>query len=85
MTTTVDPDVQVRTLKDRVEQAQRVRIRAEHERDAATAKAQQATAALRAEYGVSTVEEAAAMLADLQRELAAEIDAASDRLTAAGA
>lgn len=80
MTTRPDLDAQIRTLQDRAVAAQRARVRAEHERDSATTSAASAANALRSEFGVSTVEEATTMLADLEAALAAEIDAVTTLL-----
>jgi hypothetical protein len=79
-TLTVDTDAQIRALQDRLAAAQRARVRAEHERDAATASARTAAEALRAEFGVSTVDEATTLLAGLEKDLAVELAAVSDQL-----
>lgn len=64
-----DVDQQVNTIKTRIEVAQRKRARAEADQDAARAAADNALTQLKSEYGVSTVDEAKAMMAELQSEL----------------
>ncbi len=73
-TTARDLDNQVTALKSRLAAAQRTKLRAEGERDAATATAAQARAQLAEEFGVTTVDEAKAMLAGLETDLAAQLD-----------
>ncbi len=80
-----DLDEQVRLVRERIAAAQRARARAEHDRDAAKARADQAAATLRAEFGVSTVDDAKARLADLTAELTATLDALRADLDAIGA
>lgn len=66
MSIDTDPDAAVAAVKTRLAAAQRARIRAEHERDAATAQAEHARQQLAAEFGVSTVDDAKRILADLE-------------------
>lgn len=66
-------DQQVNELKTKIETAQRQRARAEADQDAARAAADKALAQLKAEFGVSTVDEAKAMMTELQSELNAYI------------
>lgn len=64
-----DLDQAVAALKERIAAAQRARARAEHERDAAQARADTAREQLQRDFGVSTVDDAKAMLARLETEL----------------
>lgn len=79
-----DLDAAVADLKQRLNLAQRARLRAEAERDAASAAASNARAQLAAEFGVDTVADAQAMLATLEQQLAEEIAALGDALNQMG-
>jgi hypothetical protein len=74
----------IHALRARITAAQHTRVRAEHDRDIAQMQAQQATAALAAEFGVSTVDDARARLDELRTELAHEIQALQADLDAMG-
>ncbi len=78
-------DEQIRDIQQRIGAAQRVRARAEHQLDAATAAAERAATALRDEFGVCTVDEAKAVLFDLNRQLTEEIAALTTQLEQIGA
>lgn len=69
MTTTADLDTQLTDLKTRLAAATRARVRAEAERDSAIAAAGTAAGQLREEFGITTVEEARAMLTRLESDL----------------
>lgn len=75
-----DLDTRVRAVKDRIAAAQRARARADHERDTATAAATAAGDALRTEFGVETVADARAALADLDEQLATQLTALEQAL-----
>lgn len=64
-----DIDQQVREIKAKIEVAQRTRFRAEADRDAAEVARSNALAKLKEDYGVSTVDEAKAVMADMRAEL----------------
>lgn len=67
--TGADLEAQVLAVRSRIAAAQRARSRAEMERDAAQAAADKARKQLADEFGVSSVEDAQAMLRTLQDEL----------------
>lgn len=79
-----DLDFKVADIKNRLAVAQRARARAEHERDAAQAAASNARAQLSQEFQVDTQEQAAAMLAALEAELATAVAQMSAALDEAG-
>jgi hypothetical protein len=64
---------ELHALRERIAAAARERVRAEHARDAAAARALQARAALLDGWGVSTVDDARRVLAELNGRLAAEM------------
>lgn len=68
-----DLDRAVTELKERIAAAQRARARAEHERDAAQARADSAREQLHRDFGVSTVDDARAMLDQLETELSTAV------------
>lgn len=68
MSTDIDPDTAIAGIKTRLALAQRTRIRAEHQRDAAAAQADKARQQLQDDFGVTTVDEANAMLAALEHD-----------------
>jgi len=68
-----DLDMKVSEIKTRLTAAHRARARAEHERDAALAAAQEAQTQLREEFGVATTEQAKALLASLEAKLAEQL------------
>ncbi len=67
-------DEQVRQLKTEVEQIARNATRAELERDQAKASATQLREKLKTEFGVSTSEEAKALLLQLEGDLATALE-----------
>lgn len=67
-------DEQVQQIKERYGALARSRARAEHDRDAATARLEAITAQLREEFNVSTVEDAKACLAQLRNDLGHQIE-----------
>jgi len=71
-------------LQQRLATAQRERSRAEGARDAAQAAYDNAHAELHRDYDVSTIEEAAARLTDLRRELEATVADISAKLDQIG-
>lgn len=78
-----DSENQLRQLRDRIGAATEARIRAEQRTDAARAQADRARKALADEFGVSTVADAKAMLAQLTDQLdtnVADLAAALDRI-----
>lgn len=79
-----DLDREVAALKTRLGNAQRARLRAEAEHDAAQAAADSARAQLATEFGVTTTTEAQAMLTGLETDLAAQLDAIRATLDEAG-
>jgi len=83
--TSADLDTAVTALKTRLAAAQRARVRAEGERDAAAASAEAARTQLAAEFGVRTVEEAQTMLRELDTSLADELAALAAALDEIGA
>ncbi len=80
-----DLDAEVDAIRRRLADAQRARGRAEAERDAAEAAAATARAALSDQFGVTTVAQATALLADLEAELGAQVDALRAALDEMGA
>lgn len=72
--TRADLDTQVASLKDAIAAANRRRVRAEHDRDAAAAQAHAAREQLQRDFGVSTVAQAQAKLDDLRAGLQSEIN-----------
>lgn len=80
-----DLDETLRALRNRIDAAARARVRAEHERDAATAQARRASTALQEEFGVSTVDQARVMLDELRSRYTAEITTLTEALDKAGA
>jgi len=83
--TSADLDAQVAAIRTRLATAQRARVRAEADRDAAAASAATARAQLAEEFGVQTVEEAQAMLQQLDTALAGEIATLAAALDEIGA
>ncbi len=80
-----DLDEQIRSVRDRIAAAQRARVRAEHERDAADAAATRAAQALRTEFGIDTPEQARTRLAELSQLLTDELAAITAELDQIGA
>lgn len=70
---------QVHELKQRVEGRERDRIRLEAERDAAKSHRDDALKALE-RFGVSSVEEAETRIAEMEVEIASEIEALAEAL-----
>jgi hypothetical protein len=68
-----DVTAKVASLRARVEQAARARTGAEYARQQAEQAVQTAAAALRQEFGVETPEQAQDQLADIDRQIAAEV------------
>lgn len=79
-----DLDGQIAAIRTRLATAQRTRLRAEAERDAAQAAAEQARQQLVAEFGVTTVADAQAMLSGLETELAGQLEQIRAALDEAG-
>ena len=79
-----DVDAAVADIRARLATAQRARLRAEGEHDAAAAAAGAARADLAAEFGVHSVADAQAMLATLEAELAAQVQALDAALRESG-
>jgi hypothetical protein len=77
-------EAQVVSVKQRIRQASDARARAEHQRELAAASVVQAVQAMKAEFGVASLEEAHQLLAGLEAELAAEAAKVSAALQAAG-
>lgn len=82
MTDVGDPALAARAeaLRAQAEAATRARVRREAELDAATAAHERALATLRAEFGVSSVAEAAELLARLEDEVRVAMDRAEAQL-----
>jgi cob(I)alamin adenosyltransferase len=74
----------VTALQERLRDAERQRVRAEGARDSAQAAFATARDELKAEFGVSTVEEAAALLTQLKEELAGIVADISTKLDEIG-
>lgn len=70
----------VRRLRSLVESADRARHQAEYIRQQAERAVAEATAALKAEFGIETAEQAQAMAGDLDRQIAAEAAAIEQAL-----
>jgi hypothetical protein len=70
---TEDVHAEVRRLRSRCDQAREERIRAEHVREQAEAQVAQASAAILAEFGVDSPEQVRAVLSDLDRQIADEV------------
>lgn len=68
----MDLNDEIRQLQDRAAEAQRALMRAEHERESATAVVMRAEGKLK-DLGVSTVEEAKKLLQDLEDDLRAAV------------
>ncbi len=75
----------LRDIRERIGQVTRERVRAEHARDAAQTQADRARLALGEEFGVATVADAKAMLAELTAALDAEVAALETALDQIGA
>lgn len=71
---------ELQSLKLQVEQARQQQARMEASREAAQAAVREAQTALQAEFGVATPEAAAAALADLERIVAMQAQAAREAL-----
>lgn len=74
----------VRDIQVRLESVQRAHVRAEHDRETASAAVAQARASLIQEFGVSTSEEAKLKLAQLEQEVQSSIDALDSKLNQIG-
>jgi len=75
---------QVSAARERVDVATRQQARIEAEAEAAQREAQRAMARLSEEFGVSSVEDALLLLADLERQIKAELGTIDTQLVAAG-
>lgn len=73
-------DAEVSELKARVELATRQRLRAEADRDGARKAANTALKKLTDEFGVSSVDEAKALMIKMQAELSAHVSEARQAL-----
>lgn len=71
--TTTGLDTAVADIKDRIATAQRNRVRAEAERDAAAAVAATARRQLADEFGVDTIDQARDTLTRLEHDLAEQV------------
>ncbi len=80
-----DLDERIRALRERIATHQRIRARAEHERDAAKAALERARTALAEEFEVHTADDARAALATFETELANQINALEGDLDRMGA
>jgi hypothetical protein len=77
-----DLEREVAALTEALADARRRNARAAAEHDAAAARATEARELLRAEFGVSSVEEATALLTRLEAELGQQVDALRAALAA---
>ena len=75
---------QVSAARERVDVATRQQARIEAEAEAAQREAQRAMARLSEDFGVSSVEDALALLANLERQIKAELGTIDTQLVAAG-
>ncbi len=75
---------QVSAARERVDVATRQQARIEAEAEAAQREAQRAMARLSEEFGVASVEDALSLLADLERQIEAELGTIDTQLVAAG-
>ncbi len=80
-----DLDTRIRALRGRVTTAQYERVRANHQRDAAQAAADDARAKLARDFGVTTAEQARAKLAELEQQLDTALAALDRDLAELGA
>ncbi len=74
----------IHDLEARISAAERAHARAQGERDAAAADADRGRKQLHEEFGVSTLDEAVTLLADLETQLATATKALRDQLDAMG-
>lgn len=79
-----DLDGQITAIKTRLATAQRAKLRAEAEREAAQTAADTARRQLAEEFGVTSVDDARAMLGGLETELASQLDTIRAALDEAG-
>lgn len=87
MSTTIparDLDGQIAAIKTRLANAQRAKLRAEAEQAAAQTAADNARRQLADEFGVTSVDDAKAMLAGLESDLAAQLEQIRAALDEAG-
>ena len=80
-----DVEDKIRELRTAISQATARTTRAQVEKEAAQTRLEEATRTLHEEFGVSTVPEAKAKLAELQQKLNEEIEAAEASLAEAEA
>lgn len=80
----MDTEAEILRLRSRITAAQRARVRAEHERDAAQAAEQHARSQLAEKFGVTTREEARAVHAQLSADLHQALAELEAKLDAAG-
>lgn len=80
--TATDFDAHVAQLTQKLAEARRAQARADHEVDAAQAAKESAQAKLEANFGVTTVDQARAKLAELEQHLADTITALTTELSA---
>lgn len=78
-----DIEARIAALRAAETEAQRQKARAEHDRDVQKARRDDALKALQAEFGVTTVSRARALLAVAQDDLEAEVAAAEASLAEA--
>lgn len=81
---TTDLAAEVAAIKAEHAAATRSRIKAEHERDSAQARADDLTTQLKAEFGVTTVDAASELLTEIDKTLASSMTELRRLLTEAG-
>jgi NADP-dependent 3-hydroxy acid dehydrogenase YdfG len=72
---------QVQEIKNKIATAQKKQVRAEHVYDSAKAAVEKIKDRLKDEFGVETVEEAQAMLSNLEVELNKSLESAREALS----
>lgn len=75
-----DVDVRVNMLKERVKNAEKIRLMREHTQAIAESDFERAQEVLREEFGVSNPEEAKALLQDMETELEAVLEQIDEEL-----
>ena len=76
--------IKVRDIQTRIEAAQRARVKSEQDKDRASASVDQIRRTLDSEFGVTTIEDARAVLTKLEDELSEEIKAVQAALDEIG-
>jgi hypothetical protein len=77
-------EAQVAAVRQRIRQASDNRIRAEHQREQAVGAVNAAAQAMKAEFGVTSLEEARELLTSLDAQVVVEVAAVNTALQAAG-